>query len=60
MEDKSKLIRIAGQLKDLADELLECAKEKKEDDDKSEDEKDSETSSSMFKALKLSKKIKDY
>lgn len=60
MTDKAQLIRIAGQLKSIADELLDCAKEDKEDDDESEDSKDEEISSSMFKALKLSKKIKDY
>lgn len=33
MENKSELIRIAGELKSLADRLLDCCKESEEDDD---------------------------
>lgn len=59
MSDKKRLIQLAGQLKDVADQLLECAKE----DDK--EEKDEETESKDVKppamlGMILRKKLNRY
>lgn len=54
---EAELARIAAQLKEIADQLLECAKgDSKEDDE--EDDKEDTSSSMRLKAVKLSKMMK--
>lgn len=43
MKHKKELINIAGQLKSLADQLLDCAKEENMDDKETDSENESES-----------------
>ena len=57
MEDKARLIHLAGELKNIADRLLECCKEDDEDGEKLEVSYETDKPDSKLIAAMLKKRL---